>query len=192
MSVCIRRRRLLPERFESDETSPHHNGKVAAAARDHFAHTDKAQVPGVIVQVCVTTITFPPEEEAAAERGTSRTGLLRLREQLGVEARRSVLQPAARREGSWGGKHEYWSVECPLVWFWSVSVIRLNVLETQPRTGALGCWIQLEVWVDGAATGAFMGRSVAVARSVTAPPTVRVELFSVYNKEHVYEETDKI
>lgn len=47
---------LLPERFESEKTSPHHNEKLAAG-RDHCPHWLKA--PGLLnmVRARVTTIT---------------------------------------------------------------------------------------------------------------------------------------
>lgn len=43
---------FLPERFESEKTSPQHNGKLAAGC-DHFPHSQKASALFNIVRVCV-------------------------------------------------------------------------------------------------------------------------------------------
>lgn len=51
---------FLPERFESEKTSPHHNGKLAAG-RSHFPLGEKTSllnIVQVLVTTCVATITF--------------------------------------------------------------------------------------------------------------------------------------
>ena len=111
----IRGSLFLPERFESEKASPHHNGKLAAGC-DHCPHTYRAPALLNMVRVRVTaggvtTITFShsPEDRRECEVTTQVTSpqprqlsaLRCVRQQLQRESLRCVLpvRPAAAPPG---------------------------------------------------------------------------------------------
>lgn len=123
---------FLPEWFESEKTSPHHNEKVGAGC-DHFPHTYKE--PGLlsIVRLCattgVTTITLDRSHGARDENmqlpRTAGRPCCALRAQL-QEYRRCVLQKRVLLR--------FLQVKTCVTVFWSdviVSRFRITMMEAK-------------------------------------------------------------